>query len=193
MKAVPVWATVLAGLGLTAFQTPAAAFDFTGTRHIVAVTRDQQRLPIGTVRFEPMGSGSARFTVIIDHSRFSDHFLSMREFKCLEGGTELTCHVPYPYAQPGTLRTGGQPGDLAWLEHQLMFFFKQQSDFGAKLWNGVIFGLERTPQGLVGKPQAVDLNRIGAPPARADVPPFGAAQRDEIPAGKRWIEQIRIE
>jgi hypothetical protein len=180
-------------LGVQA-QTPSgAAWALEGSKRIVVVTRGQQELVIGTVRFEPAGTGTARFRVTIDHAPFRDHFLSMREFKCLEGGPELTCHVPYPHAQPGTVGTQGKAGDLAWLEHQLMFFFKQPNEFGANLWNGLYFKLEATPRGLVGKPQAVDLNRISAPPAKADVPPFGPAQRDDMPAGKRWIEQLRVE
>jgi hypothetical protein len=47
--------------------------------------------------------------------------------------------------------------------------------------------------GLVGKPQAVDLNRIASPPARTDVPPFGPAQRDDIPTTARWFNKITLE
>jgi hypothetical protein len=171
----------------------AAAWDFTGTKQIVAVTRDGERLPLGRVSFEPRGEGQATFRVVMDTPRFTDHFLSMREFKCLEGPRELVCHVPYPHAQPGVIGTAGKPGDLAWLEHNLMFFFKAPADFGARLWNGLYFQLSRSEQGLVGTPQSIDLNRIGAPPARADQAPFGPALRDPVPAGVRWIESLRIE
>lgn len=111
-----------------------------------------------------------------DTSRFTDHFLSMREFKCLPGQGEIMCLVSYPYPQPGHIAAN----DLGWLEHSLLFMFKKQSELGAQLWNGVILKLSATSTGLAGAPQAVDLNRIAAPPARTDVLPYGAAQRDDM-------------
>ena len=72
-------------------------------------------------------------------------------------------------------------------------YFKKPSDFGAKLWNGVYFQLSRSDKGLVGKPQAVDLNLIGAPPARLDIPPFKPALRDDMAPGARWFNRLTIE
>jgi hypothetical protein len=85
------------------------------------------------------------------------------------------------------------PQDLAWLEHALLFLYKLPREFGAKLWNGVIFKLRLTESGLVGTPQAVDLNLIAAPPARSDVPPYKPALRDDIRPGARWFEKLTIE
>jgi hypothetical protein len=113
----------------------------------------------------------------------------MKEFKCLTGVGEIDCHVPYPYRHPGTVSAG----HYAWLEHSLMFLFKLPNEFGAKLWNGLYFKLEAGEQGLVGRPQAIDLNRIASPPADLDRPPFGAAQRDDIAPGARWLTGISIE
>ena len=129
------------------------------------------------------------FALQLDPAAFQDFFLSMKEFKCLEGPSELMCHVPYPYKHPGTV----SDGQLAWLEHGLLFMFKRPSEFGAKLWNGLYFRFERTPQGLRGKAQAVDLNRISAPSATPDIPPYAPALRDEVRAGSRWIETLLIE
>ena len=176
----------LAGVGLVA---SAQAWELAGTKTITAHTNDQQRLVLGSVSFQPQADGSTRFVVEMAHQGFRDHFLSMKEFKCLEGPTELACHVPYPYAQPGTVRGN----DFAWLEHQLLFLYKLPKEFGAKLWNGLYFKLERGEKGLVGKPQAIDLNQISAPPARLDVPPFKPALRDDITPGARWISGLTIE
>lgn len=178
-----VLATWLAWAGLAQAQV------LEGTKTIFLNTRDQQRLAVGTVQFEPRPDGRVGFKVTMAHERFSDHFLSMKEFKCLQGNPELLCHVPYPYAQPGTVA----PGDLAWLEHSLMFFYKLPTDFGAKLWNGLYFKLQPGEHGLVGQAQAIDLNRIAAPPDKAGVPPFGAAQRDELPAQTRWVQTLSLE
>lgn len=158
------------------------------TRQVHLHARDGSRVLIAQLRLAPTAEGSTRFVLSMDHSAFTDHFLSMREFKCLPGGSEILCHVPYPYAQPGTV-TGT---DLAWLEHSLLFMFKTPSEFGAKLWNGVYWQLRPSASGWVGTPQAIDLNRIGAPPDKPG-PPFRPALRDDMPAGVRWFERLTIE
>lgn len=160
-----------------------------GEKSLVAVTRDGQRTRIGAVSFQPAGAGKASFRVQMDRAVMHDHFLSMREFKCLPAAQEISCFVPYPYAHPGTVTTS----DWGWLEHNLLFFYKQPADFGAKLWNGIIFKFTPTPGGLVGTPQAVDLNRIGVPPDDLSVPPYGRFDRDDFAPGARWIRELRIE
>jgi hypothetical protein len=164
-------------------------WELQGTKTIVAHTRDQQRLPIGSVSFVPRSDGRVAFAVTMDHTQFTDYFLSMKEFKCLSSPLEVSCHVPYPYPQPGTVTRQ----DLAWLEHSLLFLYKLPTEFGAKLWNGVYFQFSLTGQGLLGKPMAVDLNRISAPPDDSTTPPFGPNERDAIPAATRWLESITIE
>jgi hypothetical protein len=171
---------------------PAIAWDLNGTRSITIHSRDGQSIPIGSVNFKPAGSAATdriAVTVQMDHSRFKDFFLSMKEFKCLEGAEEIFCHVPYPYANPGTVTAT----DFAWLEHALMFMFKAQAEFGAKLWNGVYFKLALTEKGLVGRPQAVDLNQIGAPPTDTSVPPYGPRERSDIAPEARLFNRITIE
>ena len=160
-----------------------------GEKSLVAVTRDGQRTRIGSVFFQPAAAGAAGFRVQMDRAVMQDHFLSMREFKCLPAEQEISCHVPYPYAQPGT----ASATQLAWLEHSLLFFYKQPKDFGAKLWNGIVFQFTATPTALVGVPQAVDLNRIGVPPDDLSVPPYGATDRDPFTPGARWLTELRIE
>jgi len=181
------WLALL--LGTTAMAPALAAFDYSGTKTLLAVMGDGTRTPIGAVAFMPGAGGTTAFKISWRHEVFTDHFLSMREFKCLPGGPEISCQVPYPYAQPGTVA----PGQHAWLEHSLLFLHKSPAEFGAKLWNGLYFVLREQGDALVGEPHAVDLNAIGAPPERLDVPPFGPAQRHELPAGSRWLRQLVIE
>lgn len=190
LRVAPVLAActaVLAAAFAPAWAQPAAVLE--GVRRITLHGGEGQSVVIGNVTFKPRADGLTDFVLQLDTGRFTDHFLSMREFKCLPGGTEILCHVPYPYAQPGTV----SPGNLAWLEHSLLFMFKKPSDFGAKLWNGVYWQLRLADQGLVGTPQAVDLNRIAAPPQPLDKPPFRPALRDEMPAGARWFNRLTIE
>ncbi len=170
-------------------QGVALAWELDGQKTITAHSRDQQRTVIGHVNFVPQADGSTAFKVTMDHDKFTDYFLSMKEFKCLSSPAEVTCHVPYPYAQPSKVTRQ----DLAWLEHNLLFLFKTPAEFGAKLWNGIYFKLEFTELGLRGAPMAIDLNLISAPPDDLLKPTYGPDARDPITAGARWIEAITIE
>ena len=178
-----------AALGALTLPLSASAWELAGTKTISLHEQGGQAIPIGTVTFRPEGRRTA-FVISLDHARFKDFFLSMKEFKCLQGPNEVLCHVPYPYQNPGTVR----PGDTAWLEHQLLFLFKQPRDFGAKLWNGLYFRLQPDADGLglVGLPQAVDLNLISAPPDDLLTPPYNASLRDDVAAGSHWIERLLI-
>ena len=174
---------------LAAASSWVGAWELQGKKTITAHTRDKQHTRIGTVDFEPQPDGSVAFTVAMDHAVFTDYFLSMKEFKCLSSPVEVTCHVPYPYKQPGKVT----PQDLTWLEHNLLFLFKTPAEFGAKLWNGLYYKLKLTDTGLVGTPMAIDLNHISAPPDDLSVPTYGHDLRDAVPAGARWLASITIE
>jgi hypothetical protein len=183
------WRSALAGL-LIAPLSWAQASDLSGEKALIAQTRDGASIRIGAVFFEPAPqAGRTTFRVKMDHSVLRDYFLSMREFKCLPAEAEVSCYVPYPYVHPGTIAEG----DLAWLEHNLLFLYKQPRDFGAKLWNGMIFKLMPTDKGFVGTPQAVDLNRISAPPEDLNALPYGEFDRDDFAPGARWVTGLRIE
>ncbi len=178
---------------LLAAPALAPAWELAGDKTLIAHTRDQQRLTLGTVSFEPRGAGLIAFTLKPDSARFTDYFLSMKEFKCLDGQVEVVCHVPYPYPQQGTVSVTAGKADFAWLEHSLLFIYKLPTEFSAKLWNGLYYKMALTDQGLVGSPQAIDLNRISAPPDNPSVPPYKPAYRDDIAPGARWIEKLTIE
>lgn len=180
---------VLLGASLWGWGSPATAWDMAGVHTLNLHTREGAKLALGTVAFTPAANGRTGFTLALDHAVFKDYFLSMKEFKCLEGPGEVLCHLPYPYALPGTVT----PTDLAWLEHSLLFLFKLPNEFGAKLWNGLYFRLQMTAQGLVGTPQAIDLNLISAPPADLTKPPYRPALRDDIAPGARWAVRLTIE
>jgi hypothetical protein len=189
LPSIPRWRHALAACLLALAPGWAAAWDMAGLKTLTAHTRDGQHIVLGSVRFDPPTGATVPFVVTLDPTRFTDFFLSMKEFKCVDGRVEVVCHVPYPYPQPRTV-TATQ---LAWLEHSLMFMFKLPNEFGAKLWNGLYFRFERTPTGLLGRAQSIDLNRISAPSATPDEPPFRAALRDDIAAGARWIDTLSIE
>ena len=72
-------------------------------------------------------------------------------------------------------------------------FFKTPSDFGAKLWNGVYFQFADQGKALVGTPQAIDLNLIGAPHDDLSVPPYDPSLRSEINPAAREFIRLSIE
>lgn len=184
-KAHPFAAIALGGF-LLAVPATASAWDMAGTRTVTVHTRDGQAIPIGTVTFQPQGEHTG-FVLHLDDKPFKDFFLSMKEFKCLEGA-EIQCHVPYPYANPATVTRN----DLSWLEHALLFLYKTPADFGARLWNGLYYRMAITDEGIVGTAEAVDLNLISAPPADAAVAPYVPTERSEIAPGSRWIGTLTI-
>lgn len=170
-----------------AFPVQSFAFDATGTRHIVAHTKDGKDIAIGTVTFTPQGEKTT-YRLDMDMTPFKEFFLSMRPFKCLEG-PDIWCYVPYPYEHPHVVTAT----DYAWLEHDLLFFWKTPDSYGAKMNNGLIYALTPSGKALVGKPQAINLDKIASPPDDRKTPPYVAADRDDISDGSRWIESLRIE
>lgn len=180
---------VIAVLVTTLFGVPSAgAWELAGRHTIRLHPRVGDPIVIGTVEVRPVADRYA-FSVQFDHKNFKDFFLSMREFKCLEGDGEIQCHVPYPYRHPSTVTES----DFTWLEHALLFLFKAPRDFGVKLWNGIYYKLQSGPAGLIGRPQAVDLNQISAPPIDPNIPPFSSTERTDISFGTRWFHLLTID
>jgi hypothetical protein len=165
---------------------PAAAWELAGTRTVELVRADGSVQAIGQLELTPAG-GRMSFRFLPAQDVFQDYFLSMKEFKCLTGRQEVFCHVPYPYPNPASVTAG----DLAWLEHAFLFLHKSPQEFGARLWNGVIYRLERTEAGIEGRAQAVDLNAISAPP-QDDAPPYGPGERSDIDPAAREFGRLRI-
>jgi hypothetical protein len=106
----------------------AVAWELSGTKQILFQTRDGATIPIGNVTFSPAGE-AANFSIDLDRKAFANFFLSMREFRCLEG-PEVQCHVPYPYNNPRSVTRS----DLAWLEHSLIFFLRDALRIRGEAW-----------------------------------------------------------
>jgi hypothetical protein len=64
-------------------------------------TREGKDIAIVTAVFTPEGEQSS-FKLSFDGKKFAQYFLSVREFKCVEG-VEVLRPVPYPYANPQTV------------------------------------------------------------------------------------------
>ena len=127
------------------------------------------------------------YQLSLDHHRFQDHFLSMKEMKCLEG-PELWCHIPYPYKNPRILNSK----DQRWLEHDLLFLFKRNTEFGANFWNGIYYKISVEDGQLKGTAQALDLNLLASPPEHLERPPISELDLEEADLQKRWLPTLRI-
>jgi hypothetical protein len=166
----------------------AGAWEFSGTKMIYLHDKSGGKIEAGTVEFKPQGSEIA-FDIQWNHAAMKDYFLSMREFKCFDGPSEVQCQVPYPYPNPKTISLN----NFAWLENNLLFLYKAPKDFGANLWNGIYYELRLTPTGLVGDTNAIDLVAIGAPPDQPNVPPYPKSERSPMAEGSRWFNHLTIE
>ena len=157
-----------------------------GKKQVIMLDKKNNELLIGTIDFKKVGDKS-KYSLHLDHAKFQDYFLSMKEMKCLEG-PELMCQLPYPYKQPNTVTAD----DFSWLSHDLLFMFKKKEDFGANFWNGIYFDMRIEDGVIKGEAQAVDLNVLAAPPEDLSIPPMGEAERDELDLSKRWLPRLVI-
>ncbi len=188
MLRLPTLALSLVLSLFVAVEGVAAADILSGKREISLVDKKGEATTIGSVLFSPLaGTDKVNYELHLDHQQFTDHFLSMKEMKCLEG-PELWCYVPYPYHNDHQV----SKDDLRWLEHDLLFLFKRNKEFGANFWNGIYYRLQITDQGLDGEANAIDLNYLASPPDDTSVPPIGEGELDESDNDKRWLPLLQI-
>ena len=146
------------------------------------------QIDIGEVNFSVGEKGAVKFELKPDYEVFADFFLSMKEMKCLEG-PELWCHVPYPHENPQII----VDEDYRWIEHKLIFMFKDKKSFGANFWNGIYYILKREGDSLLGTAQHVDLNILAAPPEDLSLPPIGEYDVEPVDPKTRWLPKLIIE
>lgn len=121
----------------------------------------EQNTSIGTVQFKNLPDGTANFSIDITGDDFSDHFLSMRPFRCITGTEDWYCHLAYPYE----LNNSISADDFTNLEYQLLFIQKKKNEFGIDAWNGIYYKLALTDTGAItGKLMQGDLNVLSSPP-----------------------------
>ena len=119
---------------------------------------------------------------------FSDHFLSMRPFKCLEGPDKHWCHVPYPYEIKRDISV-----DLIDLEYDFLFLWKGATDYGIDTWNGVYYWLEPHGDGWIGHMHEINLGDLGIPPEDGNLRPIRARDLHETEPGDHWLPRLVIE
>ena len=65
-------------------QSWGSGFDLEGTKQVFAVTRDGTPLAIGHVQFTRIDAEVTQFKLKLESPLLVDHYLSMKEFKCLD-------------------------------------------------------------------------------------------------------------
>ncbi len=151
---------------------------FTG--EISLIDSAGKALVVGSVEFSGFKDGKSGIAVNLESPRFTDHFLSMRPFKCLEGAKEWFCHMPYLYK----LRRVITKDDLRDLSYSLLFIRKTPAEFGIDAWNGLYYELKMNDDGSIsGELLEGDLNVLASPPEEDYSYPIGMG--DFIKANKK--------
>ncbi len=176
----------LAGLALCAASfAPPLAGQEPGTLGAYLETGEGARIRIATVRLAEDGS----YGIDRQDDAFSDHFLSMRPFKCLEGPDRHWCHVPYPYEIARRIA----PDDLTDLEYDFLFLWKGATEYGINMWNGVYYRLQAQDGRLVGHLHQIDMDILSAPPAPGNLRPVREADLEEGDPDSFWLPRLVIE
>ncbi len=170
---------------------PVFAAEFPERAGIYLVDAEGDELQIGQVVFSSPGSAnsSVGIDVEIDNSVFSEHFLSMRPFRCLTSDVEWFCYLEYPYE----LRSVITNDDLSDLEYQLLFIKKTPEEFGIDAWNGLYYKLVLEEDGtLSGQLWEGDLNSLQSPPSKKYAKPVELGEFIPAESSKRLFPQIKI-
>ncbi|MEX0286041.1 MAG: hypothetical protein AB3N23_15650 [Paracoccaceae bacterium] len=143
---------------------------------------DGTRIEIATL------SGTAKsYKVEMNEDAFSEHFLSMRPFKCLDGPDKTWCHVPYPYDI-----ARNTSADLIDLEYDFLFVWKGRTDYGIDMWNGVYYRLSADGDSYVGNLHEMNMDKLAVPPEDGELRPIRDVDLEEGDPDSHWLPILRI-
>ena len=170
------------GIGLAAMLPFAAGAESWDGRSVVLETVAGEQFEIAALS----GDGDS-YAVTLNDAAFTDHFLSMRPFKCIEGPAKTWCHVPYPYAIARDTSQG-----LTDLEYDFLFVWKGRSDYGIDMWNGVYYVLEPDGDGFVGRMHEMNMDMLAVPPEDGEMRPIRDVHLEETDPESHWLPVLRI-
>lgn len=163
---------LLALLGLA--WRPALAELPVGSLRVSLEAAGGESVELGRLEIERSG-GEYRFDFSLEEASFSDQFLSMRPFKCIDGKI-MYCRLAYPYERPPTVTAAS----LINLEYEFLFIVRSPTGYGIDPYNGRYYVLRVDGASIVGEPKAVDLNLLAAPPDAGVTHPITEAELDFI-------------
>lgn len=165
----------------------------TTEKNINLIGKDGKKLKVGTIIFTTKVDSKSKdeqtFEVKWDDTKFSEHFLSMRPFKCIDG-PQTFCHLGYPYKTKKLITKT----DLQDLEYALLFVHKNEKEYGINFWNGVYYRLKREPNGsITGTVWETDMNELASPPEKEYERLIGGSELVEGSEGKHRFPKIIIQ
>lgn len=156
----------------------------TGTHDVFLETGDGERTKVAELVVENGG-----YQVNMAEDPFTNHFLSMRPFKCLEGPDKHWCHVPYPYANERQVGA-----DVTDIEYDFLFVWKGSNEYGINMWNGVYYQIEPASDGsLVGTLHEMDMDILSAPPDAGNLRPIREVDLEPSDPDSHWLPRLIIE
>ena len=171
---------------LAVLAAPVMAGPLDGTRTAYLKSADGSRIAVARITFEQQGGGYELTRIA---APFSDHFLSMRPFRCIAGAQKHWCHVDYPYAH----RRQVTEADLVDLEYDFLFIWKNAGDYGINMWNGVYYRLEVDGDRLVGRLHEMDMDELSAPPPEGEMRPVKDHHLEPGEPDSHWLPVLIIE
>ncbi len=179
---------MLAVAVLALISTSQTAPALEGAKTVFLTNARGDRIAVADIEFSPSDQG-ATYEITMRDDPFTDHFLSMRPFKCLEGSAKHWCHVPYPYE----IRRTVSPDDLTDLEYDLLFIWKGATEYGINMWNGVYYQLEMTDGAITGALSEIDMDTLSAPPPAGDLRPIREQDVEESDPDSHWLPFVVVE
>jgi len=169
---------------LGALMLPAAALaDSLEGQQVFLEDAAGVRIHIATLSGQPDA-----YVMTLNDAVFTDHFLSMRPFRCIEGTSKTWCHVPYPYEIKRDLTK-----DLVDLEYDFLFVWKGRTDYGINMWNGVYYRLEEGADGLVGTLHEMNMDDLAVPPEAGNLRPIREMDLEPGDPDSHWLPVLRVE
>ena len=168
---------------LLVLLTPQVSAQTWEGRRVFLESNDGVRIEIASLT----GTGDS-YGLTLNDSAFTDHFLSMRPFKCLDGVEKTWCHVPYPY--PIKRDTSA---DLVDLEYDFLFVWKGRTEYGIDMWNGVYYRLAPEGDGFVGRMHEMNMDMLAVPPAAGELRPVRDVHLEEAEPERHWLPRLAIE
>ena len=176
MRLLLTAAMVVAGV-----SGPASGFD--GAREVFLQSADGTRIKVADLTVD-----AGRYAVTLAEAPFTDHFLSMRPFRCLEGADKHWCHVPYPYENRRDISD-----DLTDLEYDFLFLWKGATEYGINMWNGVYYVLEEDGDRLIGTLHEMDMDILAVPPEAGDLRPVTPVDLEPGDPDSHWLPMLVVE
>lgn len=173
--------SVVFGLILSALPAMTSAGEWDGMQ-VHLETQDGNQINIATLSGAPL-----QYSVSMNETAFSDHFLSMRPFKCVDGPEKTWCHVPYPYDIKRSATA-----DLVDLEYDFLFVWKGKTEYGIDMWNGVYYKLQPDGDGYVGRMHEMDMDILAVPPDAGELRPVRDVHLEEADPDSHWLPVLRI-